>query len=51
MPRDNIWQTKLMAKQFGPERFVFDQADVSHKDIDQKMQLLYQEMREVYHLY
>lgn len=51
MPRDNIWQTKLMAKEFGPERFVFDQKDINHPEINNKMQLLYQEMREVYHLY
>jgi hypothetical protein len=40
MPRDNIWQSKLMVKKFGPERFVFEQKDVNHKEIDQKMQLL-----------
>jgi S-adenosylmethionine decarboxylase len=51
MPRDNIWQTKLMSRDFGPERFVFDQADVNHPDIDKKMHNLFEEMREVYHLY
>lgn len=51
MPRDNIWQTKLMVKQFGPDRFVFEDKDVNHPEIDQKMKLLYDEMREVYHLY
>ena len=51
MPRDNIWQTKLMARQFGPERFVYKQKDVNHPEIDDKMRLLYDEMREVYHLY
>lgn len=49
IPRDNIWQTKLMAKQFGPERFVFDQKDVNHPEIDKKMSNLYKEMEEVYH--
>jgi len=51
MPRDNIWQTKLMLKKFGPERFVFEKKDTNHPEIDQKMQQLYSEMREVYHLY
>lgn len=51
IPRDNIWQTKLMSKEFGPERFVFNKDDVNRPDIDQKMGLLYDEMREVFHLY
>lgn len=51
MPRDNIWQTKLMLRDFGPERFVFKPEDVNHKDIDKKMETLYQEMREVLHMY
>lgn len=51
MPRDNIWQTKLMIKDFGPERFVYDQNDVNHPGIDKKMLALYEEMKEVYHLH
>lgn len=51
IPRDNIWQTKLMAKRFGPERFVYDLADTDRPEIGQKMALLYDEMREVFHLY
>lgn len=51
MPRDNIWQTKLMVKEFGPERFVFDKKDINHPEIDKKMMNLYEEMREVYHLH
>ena len=51
MPRDNIWQTKLMVKNFGAERFVYHQRDINHPEIDTKMKLLYDEMREVYHLY
>jgi len=50
MPRDNIWQTKLMAKKFGAERFVFDRKDVEHPEIENKMNCLYKEMEEVYHL-
>ena len=51
IPRDNIWQTKLMAKDFGPERFVFSQDDVNRPDIDEKMKNLYLEMKDVFHLY
>ncbi|MAZ48469.1 MAG: S-adenosylmethionine decarboxylase [Halobacteriovoraceae bacterium] len=51
MPRDNIWQTKMMIKDMGPQHFVFDSGDVNHPDIDRKMATLKDEMREVYHLY
>lgn len=51
MPRDNIWQTKLMVKDFGPDRFVYDIKDANHPEMHKKMELLYEEMREVYHLY
>lgn len=51
MPRDNIWQTKLMLKKMGAERFVYDQKDINHPEIQNKMSALYDEMREVYHLY
>ncbi len=47
---ENIWQTKLMVKDFGPERYVMEPNLVNHPDIDKKMQLLHEEMREVYHL-
>lgn len=50
MAHDNIWQTKLMVKPMGPENYLLDAADKNHKDIDHKMQLLNQEMREVFHL-
>lgn len=51
IPRDNIWQTKLMTKEFGPEHFVFKQADVDHPMIQEKMEALYSEMKEVFYLY
>ena len=51
IPRDNIWQTKLMVNRFGPERFVFKQEDIRNQEIDVKMELLYKEMNEVFHLY
>lgn len=50
IPRDNIWQTKLMVKQFGPERFVYDTKDVNHPEIEAKMKELYDDMKDVYHL-
>ena len=51
MPRDNIWQTKMMIKDMGPQHFVFDRKDATHPDIEKKMATLRDEMREVYHLY
>lgn len=48
--QDNIWQTKLMVKPMGPENYLFDPKDINHPDIDKKMHLLNQEMREVFHL-
>lgn len=50
MAHDNIWQTKLMIKPMGPENYLLDPNDVNHPQIDQKMALLNQEMREVFHL-
>lgn len=47
---DNIWQTKLMIKPMGPDNYVLDPKDCNHPDIDHKMKLLNQEMREVFHL-
>ncbi len=50
LPNDNIWQTKLMIKSMGPENYLLDPSDVNHPDIDHKMELLRQEMKEVFHL-
>ena len=47
---DNIWQTKLMAKPTQPENYLFDLNDRNHPELDHKMKLLEQEMREVFHL-
>ena len=51
IPRDNIWQTKLMSKNLGPSHFVFKEEDANRPDIYDKMSLLIQEMKEVFHLY
>jgi S-adenosylmethionine decarboxylase len=50
LPNDNIWQTKLMIKPMGPDNYLLDPKDVNHPDIDHKMELLRQEMKEVFHL-
>lgn len=47
---DNIWQTKLMVKPTGPENYLFDKKDINHPELAHKMELLNQEMREVFHL-
>ncbi len=50
MSRDNIWQTKLMVKNFDPQRYLMDESDFNHPEIDQKMSLLSSEMKDVFHL-
>jgi S-adenosylmethionine decarboxylase len=47
---ENIWQTKLMVRDFGPERYLMKSSDMNHPSIDYKMTLLNQEMRDVLHL-
>lgn len=52
MPHDNIWQTKLLAS--GPfdieNYFLHPLEHYSPEDVEHKMALLKEEMREVYHL-
>jgi len=50
MAADNIWQTKLMIKPQHARDFVLDPNDADHPQIAEKMRLLNQEMREVFHL-
>ncbi len=50
MPQDNIWQTKLMVKEMGPENYLLNPNDVNHPDVPKKMELLREEMKEVYHM-
>ncbi len=48
---DNIWQTKLMVNPTDPAKYLFEpEKDINHPDLAHKMQLLNQEMREVFHL-
>ncbi len=51
IPRDNIWQTKLMLKDIDPKRFIYKENDINHPDLPEKIRLLSDEMKEVYHLY
>lgn len=50
LANDNIWQTKLMVKDFSADRYLMDAADVKNPIVTEKMKLLKQEMREVFHL-
>ncbi|MCU0825505.1 MAG: adenosylmethionine decarboxylase [Leptospira sp.] len=50
MPQDNTWQTKMMIKELGPENYVLNPEDINHPDIPEKMKLLREEMKEVYHM-
>lgn len=51
IPRDNIWQTKLMLKEIDPKRFLYEQSDANHPELAEKIEFLSEEMKEVYHLY
>lgn len=50
MPQDNIWQTKLLVKETGPENYLLNVDDVSRPEVKEKMALLQREMLEVYHM-
>ncbi|MDD4973973.1 MAG: adenosylmethionine decarboxylase [Bacteriovorax sp.] len=50
MPQDNIWQTKMMVKEMGPENYLLNPNDVNHPDVSMKMELLKKEMKEVYNM-
>ncbi len=47
---DNIWQTKLMIKDFSADRYLLRSEDINQPDVPAKMNLLNSEMREVFHL-
>lgn len=50
LAHENIWQSKFMVKNFGPERYLLDPSDAKNPLALEKMKLLNQEMREVFHL-
>ncbi len=51
MPNDNIWQTKLLIRDdLGPERYLQEPSEKDNPLVEEKMKLLHNEMREVFHL-
>ena len=50
MPEDNIWQTKLMVKDYPAERYLMEPLDSEHPDVSGKMEILKEEMRQVFHM-
>ncbi len=50
MPQNNIWQTKLLIKEQGPENYLLNPEHKNHPSIPSKMELLRKEMIEVYHM-
>jgi S-adenosylmethionine decarboxylase len=49
--RENIWQTKLMVGEFGPERYLMNpNKKYDQKMLQEKMDLLREEMKQVFHL-
>jgi S-adenosylmethionine decarboxylase len=50
MPQNNIWQSKFLVKEKGAENYLLNPKDVHHPDVPHKMELLMNEMKEVYHM-
>lgn len=50
MPQNNIWQSKFLVKEKGPENYLLHPEDVNHPEVPKKMELLKKEMLEVYHM-
>ncbi len=50
MAQLNTWQTKLMIKDFGPERYLLHLKDKNHANVNGKMKTLQAEMEEIYHM-
>jgi hypothetical protein len=50
MPNSNIWKTKLLVKDFGPERYLFDPNDSKKYGVTQIKEHLKVEMFEVFQL-
>lgn len=49
--RENIWQTKLMIGEFGASRYLMNpQASYPASALEEKMQFLHEEMKQVFHL-
>ncbi len=50
IPKDNIWQTKMMAYNGDPAAFLLKQDNRHHPDIEQKLKRLDSEMHEVFNM-
>ncbi|MFW5872315.1 MAG: S-adenosylmethionine decarboxylase, partial [bacterium] len=50
IPNDNIWQTKLMIKDFPAERYLLYPEEKDHPYVPGKMELLKEEMGEIFRL-
>lgn len=50
IPRENIWQTKLMVKPTDVIRYLMEPEDINHPEIERMMRDLKAEMKEVFHL-
>ncbi len=50
MPQNNIWQSKFLVQEKGPENYLLNPNDVNHPDVPKKMEMLRREMLEVYHM-
>lgn len=50
MPQNNIWQSKFLVKDIIPANYLLNPNDINHPDLPKKMELLKNEMLEVYHM-
>ncbi len=50
MPKDNIWQTRLLIGDMNPKRYLMEEYDIDHPEVPHKMELLDKEMREVFQM-
>lgn len=50
IPKDNIWQTKMMVHGNEPERFLMKHSDLSNPKLDGQMKRLESEMHEVFNM-
>ena len=50
LPNENIWQTKLMVKDFDVKRYLIIKDDSKRPEMITKMNILQEEMKEVFHM-
>jgi len=49
LPQVNTWQTKLMVKDMGPDRYLYDPQDKDNPIVEEKMKRLKTEMKDIFH--